>query len=100
MAYCADNTSEYDLIKAVIDGHASPDPIISQLMVAPYEPDEVERRMLADDGINPARLFSLNPENVWRHADTKSQYQRFSTVRLRSVFEPAEPQLMSLGSDQ
>jgi hypothetical protein len=87
LAYCADNTTEYDLIRAVIDGVKDPDPMIKQLMVAPYQPDEVERRMLADDGINPARLFLLNPSNVWRHTDTRSQYQRFATIRMKSIFE-------------
>lgn len=52
LAYCADNSSEYDLIRAVIDGVKDPDPMIRQLMVAPYEPDEVERRMLAHDGLD------------------------------------------------
>lgn len=87
LAYCADNAAEYDLIKAVIDGNQASDPLIKQLMVKPYSPDEVERRMLADDGINPARLYEMNEENVWRHTDTRSQYQRFATIRLRSVFE-------------
>lgn len=87
LASCADNVHEYDVIKAVIDGVRDPDPVISQLMVAPYTPDEVESRMLADDGINPARLFLLNRNNVWRHTDTRSQYQRFATVRLKSCFE-------------
>ena len=87
LAYCADSTDEYDLIKAVIDGQREADPIIGQLMKAPYEPDTVERRMLSDDGINPSRLFALNEKNVWRHADTKSSYQRFSSVRMRSIFE-------------
>jgi hypothetical protein len=51
LAYCADGTTEYDMIRAVIDGTRDKDPLISQLMLSPYEPDEVERRMLADDGI-------------------------------------------------
>lgn len=87
LAYCADSSQEYDLIKAVIDGNGKEDDLIKQLMIQPYTPDEVERRMLSDDGINPGRLFSLNPANVWRHADTKSQYMRFSTVRMRGIFE-------------
>lgn len=106
LAYCADNTTEYDLIRAVIDGAKDPDPMIKQLMVAPYTPDEVERRMLADDGINPARLFLLNPSNVWRHTDTRSQYQRFATIRMKSIVElldlkahlrPAEDVLSTFG---
>lgn len=86
LAYCADNATEYDLFQAVIDGHKV-DPMISQLLTGPYVPDEVERRMLAEDGINPARLFSMNPDNVWRHTNTRSHYQRFATVRMKSVFE-------------
>lgn len=88
LAYMADNGSEYDLIQATIDGTANnPDPLIKQLMLKPYQPDDVERRMLADDGINPGRLYLLNQDNVWRHNDTRPQYQRFATVRMRSLFE-------------
>jgi len=87
LAYQADNTQEYDLILAVIEGRKPADDVISQLMVGPYYPDEVEAKMLGADGIATSRLFLLNPDNVWRHTDTRPQYERYATLRMRSVFE-------------
>lgn len=86
LAYVADE-GEMDVIKAHIEGRRDDDPIIRQLMIGKYEPDEVERQMLSEDGIAVGRLFLLNPANVWRHADTRSQYERFAPVRMQGVFE-------------
>lgn len=86
LAYAADK-GEYDMFKAVIDGLRPPDQVISQLMLQEYIPDEVESRILAEEGLPHTRLFLLNPANVWRHTATKSQYQRFASVRVKSVFE-------------
>jgi hypothetical protein len=86
LAYAADK-GEYDIFKAVIDGEREPDQIISQLMTSEYLPDETEQRMLGEEGLPSTRLFLLNPRNVWRHTATKSQYQRFASVRMKSVFE-------------
>lgn len=86
LAYAADK-GEYDLFKAVIEGEREPDQVISQLMVAEYVPDRTEGRILAEEGLQSSRLFLLNPDNVWRHTATKSQYQRFASVRMKSVFE-------------
>lgn len=86
LAYASDK-GEYDLFKAVIDGQRAPDQVISQLMMSEYVPDEAEQRMLSEEGLPTTRLFLLNPRNVWRHTATKSQYQRFATVRMKSVFE-------------
>lgn len=86
LAYAADQ-GEYDVFKAVIDGQRPPDQVISQLMLQEYIPDEVEARILAEEGLPTSRLFLMNPANVWRHTATKSQYQRFASVRIKSVFE-------------
>lgn len=86
LAYQADNGQEYDLFQAVINGEIE-DETIRQLMVGPYHPDQAERRILGEDGIATERLFLLNPANVWRHTDTKPQYERYAPLRLKSVFE-------------
>lgn len=86
LAYVADE-GEMDIIQAHIEGRRDDDPIIRQLMVGKYQPDDVERQMLSEDGIAVGRLFLLNPANVWRHTETRSQYERFAPVRLESVFE-------------
>jgi hypothetical protein len=86
LAYVADE-GEMDIIQAHIEGRRDDDPIIRQLMVGQYKPDDVERQMLSQDGIAVSRLFLLNPANVWRHTDTRSQYERFAPVRMQGVFE-------------
>ena len=87
VAYAAD-LGEVDRISAVLRGRQrDPDPIIEQLVVGEYHPNDVEREELQRDGLPTDRLFLLNPRRVFRHTDTRSQYQRFATVRMRSVFE-------------
>lgn len=88
LAYIADR-GEDDAINKVLDGVIS-DPVISQLIGSPYKPDRVERSSLA--GVMPSstgidRLFLLNPQNVFRHTSTRSDYDRFAKVRMKSVFE-------------
>lgn len=86
LAFQADSGAEHDLFQAVINGEKE-DEVISQLMVGKYQPDNTERKLLGQDGIQTERLFLLNPANVWRHHDTKMQYQRYAPLRMRSVFE-------------
>jgi hypothetical protein len=67
------------------------DLIIKQIITQKYEPTQSERNQLADMGISTvggtSSFYLLNPESVWRHTDTKSGYQKFANVRLKSVFE-------------
>lgn len=85
LCYAADQ-GEYDTITAVLNGDKS-DPMVESMFLRPYTPDTVERRLLAEDGLQTSRLFLMNPANTFRHTETRSQYQRFATVRLLSVFE-------------
>lgn len=85
LAYSADR-GEYDIIKAVLEGRAE-DPMISKLMLRPYVPSDVEKTLLAEDGVETGRLFLMNPENVWRHTSTRAHYKRFAPVRMKSIFE-------------
>lgn len=86
LAYIADR-GEYDVIRATIEGQRKPDEVIQQLMLRPYEPDEVERRLLQESGAPADRLFLLNPDKTFRHTSTRPDYKRFADVRMRSVFE-------------
>lgn len=60
------------------------DGVFKDLIVGPYEWKGVWGE---NDGFPTRNLYTLNPESVFRHAATKSQYDRFSAVRLRSIFE-------------
>lgn len=87
LAYVADQGREMDVIQAVVNGQRGVDPMLEQLMLSHYHPDVTENTMLSQDGIPTGRLFLLNPENVWRHTSTRSQYKRWASVRMKSVFE-------------
>ncbi len=86
LAYVADR-SEIDMLDAAALGEPDADELARQIIVGHYEPSYLERRQLEKDGIPVIKLYELNPENVWRHTATRSQYQRYATVRMKSVFE-------------
>lgn len=86
LAYVADRT-EVDMLEAAANKEPDADPLAREIIVGPYEASRLELRQLENDGVEPAKLFLLNPRNVWRHTATRAQYQRFATVRMKSVFE-------------
>jgi hypothetical protein len=86
LAYIADRT-EVDMLDAAVLNDPQADPVSRQIIMGKYAPPDYERRNLAREGINPDWLYILNPRNVWRHALTRSQYERFAKVRMKSVFE-------------
>lgn len=85
LAYIADR-SEEDLLRAAVANDQSVEPLARQIIMAEYEPSNAERRMLEEAGVPASSLFLLNPINVFRHTATRSQYQRFAGVRMKSVF--------------
>lgn len=86
LAYIADRT-EVDMLDAAVLNDPQADPVSRQIIVAKYEPPDYERRNLARAGINAEWLYILNPRNVFRHTLTRSQFERFAEVRMRSLFE-------------
>lgn len=72
----------------VLAGKNSSDLVVAQLLMGKYEPDKDEKKYLAEiTGKNMDNLYILNPRSVWRHTATRPSYQRFATVRMKSVFE-------------
>lgn len=73
----------------VLAGDNSSDQVVSQLITARYSPDreELQRIKKVTGASNVDNLFLLNPDTVFRHTATKPDYQRFATVRMKSVFE-------------
>lgn len=66
----------------------APDPLVARLIVGRYHPDGFETQQLLGDGVGTVdNLFLLNPQFVWRHTLSRPDFQRFSDVRLASVFE-------------
>lgn len=62
------------------------DPIMQRLLLGKYTPSDGERRWMSDLQIPSDNLYEINPANVFRHTATRPQYQRFATVRMKSVF--------------
>lgn len=88
LTYYADPT-ERDVIDSWLlgDDASGADPIIQKLIVAKYEPDFRDRKEIGNLGVDPNRLYILNPRYVWRHTTTRPGYDRFAPLRMESVFE-------------
>jgi len=77
---------EEDMLQAAALNDPGADELARQIIVKKYEPDLLERRILGEQGVPVDYLYLLNPDNVWRHTATRSQYERFASVRMKSVF--------------
>lgn len=88
LTYFADPT-ERDVIDSWLlgDDDSGADDIIKRLIVGKYEPDFRDRKEIGNLGVDPNRLYILNPLYVWRITATRSDYHRFSPVRMVSIFE-------------
>lgn len=62
------------------------DPLMTTFFQGTYNPDYDETNELAKIGVDPAKLLAMNPDWVFRHTMTKPDYERFSDVRLKSLF--------------
>lgn len=61
--------------------------VVERLVIGKYTPSDAERKELQAIGVDTMNLWLLNPVNTFRHCLTKAKYQRFSPIRMRSVFE-------------
>ncbi len=85
LAYHA-TRNENDQFVSTLAGNAL-DATVLQLIESKYTPDREEASTLANLDIDPNNLFLLNKDRVWRHTATRSSYERFAHIRMRSVFE-------------
>lgn len=89
LVYLAD-ADEFQDITDTLEGRIV-DPLISEIMTMRYTPTEKEKKQLSDMGVvdrqGSERLFLLNPRRVFRHTETRAQYEPFANVRMKSVFE-------------
>lgn len=89
LVYMADD-DEIDLINGVLQGEED-DPLIREIIARPYELTKRDQKMLTDNGAidrrSTDRFFLLNPKNVFRHTETRPQYQPWPNLRMKSVFE-------------
>lgn len=89
LAYIAD-PEEIDDIRKSLDGSAV-DPMINALIEGPYELTKRDKKMLSENGVidrrSAERIFLLDKKNVFRHTETRPQYQPWPNLRMKSVFE-------------
>lgn len=89
LAYIADD-DEIDDINRTLENPES-DPLIGSLISGKYDPTDRDKKMLSENGIidrwSTDRLFLMNPRNVFRHTETRPQYQPWPNLRMKSVFE-------------
>lgn len=62
------------------------DPLIKLLFTQKYEPTPDEIKWMGNEGIETGRLWLLNPEHVFSHTLTKSPFERWSRIRMKSIF--------------
>jgi hypothetical protein len=88
LTYYADPT-ERDVIDSWLlgDDASGADEIIQRLIIGKYEPDFRDRKEIGNLGVDPNRLYIMNPKYVWRVTVTKSGWKRFPEIRMESVFE-------------
>lgn len=63
------------------------DPLMEQFFIGTYAPDPAEKAELTALGVDVNNLLVMNPGMVWEHTLTKPDYERFPTVRLKSIFK-------------
>lgn len=68
---------------------ASADPTMETLFIGRYvvEENSAEEAELVKVGVDTKKLLEFNPQFVWRHSLTKSAWQRWPDIRLKSIFK-------------
>lgn len=99
LAYIADFT-EVDMLDAAAMGDIEADPVAKQIIVGRYTPTDMERKNLGGWEVPTERLYTLNPQFVWRHTDTRPQYARFASIRMKSIFELLDLKQQLRGMDR
>jgi hypothetical protein len=62
------------------------DELVSNLFVGKYQPSKQEEQALSKEDIPTDNLLLLNPEFVFRHTLTKSPFERWARIRMKSIF--------------
>jgi len=85
LAWIADE-GDMDLFSKVKEDRVLDDEIVEQLFVEKYTPSKSEAKKLQSEKVPVDRLILLNPDNVWRGSLTKSTFERWARLRMKSVF--------------
>jgi hypothetical protein len=82
------------------DSDFSTDPLLTQFFSREYIPGTEEQARLATWGVVQPSLLQMNPEWVFRHCNTRPDYEYFPDVRLRSVFPLLDLKRNLMNSDR
>lgn len=77
--------ADKNLYKEVTEGPQNDD-LVAQLFAGPYQASKAEAKEFQKEGIDVDNLMLLNPLMVWRHTLTKSTYERWARLRMKSIF--------------
>lgn len=76
------------------------DALMAELFIGRYQPTREEEAQLTKWGVNTKRLMEFVPDNVWRHTRTRSSYEPFADLRIKSVFRLLDLKQQLLESDR
>lgn len=69
-----------------VKGGLQDDQMVGGLFVGRYTPSKSEEKLLRAENITTENLWLLNPLYVFRHTLTKSPFERWSRLRMKSIF--------------
>jgi len=88
---------EYELYKQVLNGQRV-DQAVDRFYAGPYQIQPAEARELRD--YNSSTLILLNHDTVKRYTATKSDYQRWAPLRMKSIFRLIDMKLQLMAADR
>lgn len=87
-------------IQGYREADLSTDPLLTQFFSREYEPGLAEQKRLSEWGITQPTLLQMNPDWVFRHCNTRPDYEYFPDVRMRSVFPLLDLKRHMMNSDR
>lgn len=84
LAWCA-SEAEMGHWAAVNEGRIV-DLDMETFFIGRYKPDRPEEDRLRRIGVPVERLLLMNPDLVWRHTQTKGDYEAWPQLRMKSIF--------------
>jgi len=86
--------------KGEANPYAARDETIAQLFIGRYQPSKDEEAWMGSLGIDPRKLMEFNPQAVWRHSLTRSSYEGFPDLRMKSAFRHLDLKAQLMDSDR
>jgi hypothetical protein len=87
-AYVA-NRAEAEAFNEALVGQRA-DQTVVRLIERKYDPTEADKAACAEVGVDPNMLYLFREDAIFRHTLTKSNYERFAPVRLKSILPVLE----------